>query len=333
MLSIIIVNFRTWAYTQRAIDFLLSSIPPDIRPNRDMEIIVVDNHSKDACIQEFCRNNPNIRLYLSQGNYGYSHGCNQGALHARGDWLLFMNPDVKTDWKTVNKLLEAAKADSSHAIFTARQLDESGKPQRTFAPFTTLATISPLVRALTRATSPGGHPDPNRLREDSESILTVDWVSGSLLLISRTNFKILDGWNEDFWLYCEDEDLCKRARNLGLLAAQYCGATLTHTHASSTRTTPEIRVLAKSEAIISKHVYIHKHLQGKERFLACIWMEVDTYVKVVIWGIANLLTLGLSSAIRQKYFIHLRVSSHLIRSHKTRIYLSDKSKNYSAARI
>ncbi|MFX4226980.1 MAG: glycosyltransferase [Porticoccaceae bacterium] len=135
MLSIIIINYRTWKFTQRAIRFLLSSLPAEVRPNHDLEIIVVDNHSDDEQSQGFIKDNPDVRVYSSEGNFGYSHGCNQGALHARGNWLLFMNPDVLADWKSLSRLLNAATTDSVHAIYTARQLNEAGRLQRSLRTF------------------------------------------------------------------------------------------------------------------------------------------------------------------------------------------------------
>jgi hypothetical protein len=332
MLSIIIVNFRTWAFTQRAIDFLLSSLPSDIHLNQVLEIVVVDNHSNDWIIENFSEKNPGIRVLLSDGNHGYSYGCNYGALHAGGNWLLFMNPDVLADWKSLNKFFQAAKADNKHSIFTARQINKAGKPQRTFAPFTRLWTLSFLIRALVRTSSLGKHPEQGHLQHESERILTVDWASGSLILMSQATFNKLNGWNKDFWLFCEDEDLCRRAHDLGLLTAQYYGATFVHLHASSTRTTPEIRVLTKSEAIISKFVYIHKHLDGLERRLAAAWMRMDNYASLLFWAGMTILTLGFVCRIKEQFLIRRRVAKHILNSHKNNAYLSDKSKKFATAR-
>lgn len=310
---------------------MLSSLTVEVRPNHDLEIIVVDNHSDDEQSQGFIKDNPDVRVYSSEGNFGYSHGCNQGALHARGNWLLFMNPDVLADWKSLSRLLNAATTDSVHAIYTARQLNEAGRLQRSFAPFTSPITFSPLVRALIRFTNISKHPYSRDICRESEKVLTVDWVSGSLLLISRDNFEQIRGWDEDYWLYCEDEDLCKRAYNAGLLSAQYCGATFIHSHGSSTRANPEIRVLSKSEAIISKYLYISKHFNGSEKVLAMVSMTAIQLSKLLIWGGIYFLSRGSIKISREKYLIHLRVCKYLKRSRKNHLFISDKSNNHRAA--
>jgi GT2 family glycosyltransferase len=332
MLSIIIVNFRTWQFTQRAVDFLKTSLPSDAQINRELEIVIVDNHSNDGNLQGFIDRNPEVRVYLSEGNYGYSHGCNQGALHARGDWLLFMNPDVLADWSSLSRLLTTAKSDHKHSIYTGRQVNDAGKPQRTFAPFTSAATVFPLFRILLRIFNPKKYPNARDIRQESESLLTVDWVSGSLLLVDSRDFEKLKGWDEDFWLYCEDEDICKRALNIGLLSAQYNGATFTHSHAASTRTNSNVRVLAKSEAIISKYVYISKHFSGTKRKLVFNAMNARNLFRLLIWTTLHFLCLGLAKKVKEKQLIYRRVAAFIGDSRQSLIILSDKSKNYRATK-
>jgi len=330
MLSIIIVNFQTWTFSQRAIDFLKVSLPSKIQINRELEIIVIDNHSNDGFLQDFIDRNPDVLVYLSEGNYGYAHGCNYGARCARGEWLLFMNPDVLADWQSLSRLLNIAKSDQRHSIYTGRQVNDNGRPQRTFAPFTSAATVFPLFRILLRLFNPKKYPNARDIRQESESLLTVDWVSGSLLLIDAKDFEKLEGWDEDFWLYCEDEDICKRAHSIGLLSAQYNGATFKHSHAASTRTSSKIRVLSKSETIISKYVYISKHLSGSKRAFVFIVMNTSNLFGLSVWTILHFLCLTLVTKAEEKQLIYRRVAAFIRNNRQAHILLSDKSKNYLA---
>ncbi len=332
MLSIIIVNFQTWTYSQRAIDFLKTSLPSNIQINRELEIIVIDNHSNDGFLQGFIDRNPDVRVYLSEGNYGYAHGCNQGARYARGEWLLFMNPDVLADWQSLSRLITIAESDQRHSIYTGRQINDNGKPQRTFAPFTSAATVFPFLRILLRLFNSKKYPNARDIRQESESLLTVDWVSGSLLLIDAKDFEKLEGWDEDFWLYCEDEDICKRAQSIGLLSAQYNGATFKHSHAASTRTSSKIRVLSKSETIISKYVYVSKHLSGSEKAFVFNAMNASNIFKLLVWTTLHFLCLTLVTKAKEKQLIYRRVAAFIKSSRKSRIFLSDKSKNYRATK-
>ena len=108
MLSIIIVNYRTWQFIERNLDNLLGSLPQDRETDMlPFEVIVADNSPGDEGMQEFVRKFPWVRIVRTEGNFGYGYAVNRGAELARGDWLLFMNPDVVCYWQNLQALLDA----------------------------------------------------------------------------------------------------------------------------------------------------------------------------------------------------------------------------------
>jgi len=328
MLSIVIVNFRTWDHIARNLNSLFASLPAEWGKEWQIEVIVVDNHSDDGRYDAFQRDWPQVRLLSSKGNYGYAHGCNFGAGTARGDWLLFMNPDVICDWQNLAAFWNAAREQSRYAILTAPQYDDNGRLQRSFAPFTTPWTYFPSLRALLRVLMPRRFPDPRTPPEQLSKIIDVDWVTGSLVLISRENFNRLGGWDEDFWLYCEDEDLCRRAHDAGMGVGYFPGAHFVHSHASSTRSSQEVVVLTKSETLLSKYLYLAKHEKNFSGRLLQHWLKVSNAWKRPLWTLIDRLARGKVRKVSIKRGIHDRLNEYFERADATGSLLSDRSIRY-----
>src|SRR5262245_5832097 len=238
-LSIVTVNFRSWDKLARC----LATLPP-------CEVIVVDNVSGDGLLAAFSAAHPHVRFFENDGNWGFADGCNRGAREASGEFLLFLNPDAEDPGGGIERLVAAARAHPEAAILTARQVDEHGRPQKAFDVFPSLATLFGFVRALIRR-------DPRRERVPYRE---VDWISGSAFLIRRSVFESLGGFENGFWMYSEDVDLCRRARDAGHRVAFVGDAVLVHAHGGATRRDKATSALTRSEVVISRHYYASRHL-------------------------------------------------------------------------
>jgi GT2 family glycosyltransferase len=161
-----------------------------------------------------------------------------------------------------------------------------------------------------------------------KEILGVDWVSGSLLLISRENFDRLNGWDEDYWLYREDEDICRRAHDLGMKAGYFPGASFVHSHASSTRSNPETRILTKSETALSTYLYLLKHDRSTSGDILRFLMRLQTWISYPLLTLLDLLTFNSVGNLNQKRLIHQRLRDYYKRIRKTGISVSDMSISY-----
>ena len=111
---------------------------------------------------------------------------------------------------------------------------------------------------------PGRSPDPRR---EYQGLVYCDWVTGSVLLIDRADYERIGGWCNDYWMYAEDADLCRRARDLGLSVAYCPDVQVLHAHGGSSRINVRVKALTKLEVIISKHVYAENHFKGSRRAL------------------------------------------------------------------
>ena len=180
-ISIIIVHWNTP-------DELKTQIAK-LKLQKDVEIVVVDNNSEEhpSWIKKQFEN---IRLIQNTKNLGFAAACNQGAKIAKGEWLLFLNPDVSIGEKDIFQMVEYAEKHKIDACSPQTTNESYKKPLPT--PLTLLVEFSFLKRLITL------------------TLFRVKTLTGGCLLIRYEVFKKIKGWDEQFFLWFEDSDLTKR---------------------------------------------------------------------------------------------------------------------------
>lgn len=253
-LTVAIVNYRGWDDLAEC----LASLAPlanDEAPRT--EVVVADNASGDGRIEAFRQRFSWVEFRENSGNHGFAHGCNLAAENAQGERVLFLNPDARDPGGQVAALWRTMRDHPGCAIATARQLDDHGRPQKVFDAFPSAANVLGPVRALLRLVGGTRFADARRCQDDWRE---VDWVSGSALMIRREVLEALGGWSTDFWMYSEDVDLCRRARNAGHSVGFTANAELEHRHGGTSRRNLASAALTRSEVIMSKHRYARRNL-------------------------------------------------------------------------
>ncbi len=241
-LSIITVNYKSWAILRKCLQSF-KDYPPAI----SYEIIVVDNDSQDGKFDAFQQEFPDIKLIANTGNNGFSNGCNLGAEQATGEYLLFLNPDVLlSESKAIDAMVRYAQKNPNYGIISCRRINPKGKPERELA-FLNLWLNTGWMRALYKLWNKKelAHKFP----QDAD-IWHPDWVSGSVVLIQHTLFQQVGKWSqEDFWMYSEDPDLCKKVReqSKGIALLRY--VEVHHAHGGSSRRNPQTTAITKSEVV------------------------------------------------------------------------------------
>jgi GT2 family glycosyltransferase len=282
-LSIITVNYRSWGHLQKALDTLHPGFPAD------WEVIVVDNESQPEPLQEFEAKYPWVTFIANERNSGFGFGCNLGVAQASGSHLLFMNPDAVASCADIAALLLEQQQHPDAALLAPKQLGNSGKPQKVFDDFPSLLNQFRILKVLLRLLIPSRFKNP---RADYDDLVYCDWITGSCVLISHADFDALGGWSEDYWMYVEDADLCRRARDQGLRAAYTPNVQIVHAHGGSSKLNVDVRAMTKVEVIISKHVYAHKHFSGLRRWLMHDLIGLLRLPFLILAALADLVTLG-----------------------------------------
>ena len=142
-LSIITVNYKSWAYLESALEALATDFPAD------WEMIVVDNESQADTLDTFAARFPWVNFIANPDNSGFGHGCNIGVEQASGKRLLFMNPDVVAKVADIQLLIET-KQEHNIGIIAPKQVSAKGNNQKVFDDFPNLWNQSKTVKALLR---------------------------------------------------------------------------------------------------------------------------------------------------------------------------------------
>jgi hypothetical protein len=259
-LSIIIVNYRGWDTLRKCLDELAT-----FRGNGfEFEAIIIDNNSGDGFLETFSkRYNGSFHFIHNEVNGGFANGCNLGASGAKGEFLLFLNPDTVASESAIAGLLEKARVIPDNSLISCRQVNSNEREKRAYGNFLTLSMLTGPGRAISRLID-GKNFQP----EVSGNMIKPDWISGSVIMMRKRYFEKLGGFDEDYWMYFEDMDICRRARNNGGDIFYLTSVTIKHDHGGSSRIDRRTTVITKTEVIISGHVYVSKHFTGSKRVLA-----------------------------------------------------------------
>ena len=254
-LSIVIVNYKTWDKLAFCLDSILKQIEIKI------QVIVVDNNSNDNKFLVFQQKYKWVTWIENSKNYGFAKACNIGIENAKSKWYLFLNPDTILEPKSIHSLINYCNEKTEHRIIGIKQLNENKKNSNSYGLFLNFWSLSGLIRPLIRLKK-GSYKSIN-----SKEIANPDWISGSFIMIRKKDFELINGWDESYWMYYEDMDLCKRAKKINLKVSLLNNWSCIHFHGASSRKNTEIKIITKSEVIVSSHIFLEKHSQKSYKFL------------------------------------------------------------------
>ena len=185
-------------------------------------VIVVDNASTDGSPELITREFPNVQLIRNSENIGFGRANNQGWRVSHSKYVLFLNSDTLVPPGALAQLIEFMNSHPDAGVCSPRLLCADGTTQSfAFGCDPTPAYL--LARGWSRVFL-------HRPRHDWETrdAQTVDWVSGACLLARRNALERVDGFDEEFFMYFEDNDLCLRIRRAGWKIFYNPQVTITH---------------------------------------------------------------------------------------------------------
>lgn len=232
------------------------------------EIRVIDNDSRDSTmelVQKHAIADPRVRFIANPDNPGFAVACNQGARDSAAPWVAFVNPDCFVEPEALQRMRMHAVA-CAPALLGADLIDEDGRRDDA------ARRRDPDFAAMLR------NPARSRLgvaREALQPLQQVDAVSGALMLLPRTLFNSIGGFDEGYRLHAEDLDLCRRARAAGAVVACANDVGVVHVRGVSSRRRPLFVEWHKHRGLWR---YFRKFEASRRTFL----MRVAVFA--MIWG-------------------------------------------------
>lgn len=244
-LSIVIVNYKS---KNKLINCLKSLQVADFT-NLKKEIIVVDNNSGDN-LQEL-ETWPELKLIFSSRNLGMGGGNNLGIKQAQGEFILVLNPDTLVKADVILKLINYYRLHPETGVVGPKLLYPDNSLQLSCLRFPTF--FMPVLRRTFLGDYFKKQRDSFTMSEfDHNSIKEVDWLMGSCLLfkkelIDKNGDKFFPQFDERYFMYFEDTDLCRTVKNKGFKIIYYPLAIVIHDHARQSAQHPWYIALFKDK--------------------------------------------------------------------------------------
>ena len=250
-LSIITVDYKSSDFTGNLIADLEKHLT-----GVSYEIIVVDNDPDGGGAKKIKKTQRKIKIIKAKENRGFGAGNNLGAKSAKGKYLLFLNPDIKVVDDSIEKMLDfiSKHAEIGALICLLYQRDAKTFQRHFFGRFQNLLTVL-LRRQAGRLPAISDLSSSSLTRGSTNSnFFYSDMVSGAAMMVKREIFERTGGFDENFFMYFEDEDLCRRLSDSGYKNAVLSTARLIHYEGQSSTSLKKKKFYYKSQ-----NYYWQKH--------------------------------------------------------------------------
>lgn len=205
-----ILNYRSYRDTVKCAQALRAQTIADT-----IEILVTDNHSNDESMG-FIRAHLNgvqgVRIIENKSNGGYGRGNNQAVRYAQGEYLLIINPDNTLPENALKSMLQYLLDHPDTGIVGPALVYPDGSIRPSARSFPSIKDLF-----IKRLHPKKWHEDFEKKRKNQEQskAIDVDWMVGACLLMKADLYRSLGGYDERFFLFFEDIDLCRRVKNMG----------------------------------------------------------------------------------------------------------------------
>ncbi|MHC4779106.1 MAG: glycosyltransferase family 2 protein [Planctomycetota bacterium] len=262
-LSVVIVSYNTKDLLEESLRSVCEG-----KVGSHHEVWVVDNNSGDGSADMVRARFPDVRLIANTKNLGFSRGVNQGVLRSSGRYVLILNSDTVLPASGIEDLIVFADGEYASrrtGIVGVRLKYADGSLQYSKGRFPTLTrTVADTFRSKrARKYTYSGY----------DEVEETDWVTGACFLVRRELLDDVDNLDENFFLYYEDVDLCKRAREKGWKVVYYPGFEVTHSNPYCERSEPREFVPVE---IRRSHLYFYRKHHSSLAYSA-LWALTFAY--------------------------------------------------------
>jgi GT2 family glycosyltransferase len=283
LLTIIIVSYNVKYFLEQCLFSVIAASEKVGGIGRDVEVLVIDNASGDDTIEYLASRFPAVRFIANQENAGFSRANSLALQQARGEFILFLNPDTILSESTLANCIEYARSGERVGAIGVRMVDGSGNflpeskrgfptPWRSFCKLTGLTSLLPHSKLF--AAYQQGH-----LNE--RGVHPIEVVAGAFMMVSKRVLQETGGFDERFFMYAEDIDLSKRIYDAGFQNYYLGNLPIIHFKGESTSKDKQYVQMFYD----AMKLYLEKHYRGKRSALSLMLMKSGIGMRSLISGV------------------------------------------------
>ena len=258
VLSVIIVNYNGLKHLENCFDSLQQKLH-----GIDYEIIVTDNNSADSSCTIIRENYPEVKLIESKENLGFGKGNNLGVANANGKYLLLINNDTIV-LDALLPVLDFIKNNAPVGVVGINMRNGTREYMTAAGNFPNVKNMFWLKYLLDKG------PE-FRSGIFSKDYYEVDWLGGSFLMMQKSIYDEIGGFDEDYFMYVEDVDFCRKIADKGYKRVFLPNYSYIHFVGFSTSKNPML--------IQGYKIYISKHFKGFEKAMLLLALKINELVK------------------------------------------------------
>ncbi|HMQ68739.1 MAG TPA: glycosyltransferase [Ignavibacteria bacterium] len=304
--SVVIVNYNV----RDLLDSCIASVYKANNDRYNIEIFLVDNNSVDGSVSHISNKYPPVKIISNESNIGFSKANNLALRQAAGDYVLILNPDTVLEEGTFEKMISFCQKDSSIGAVTSKLILANGKLdsacRRSFpVPSVAIPRMLGLSKLFPDSKLFGKY---NLTYLDENNTYEVEAICGAFMFIPKPVLEKSGLFDEDYFMYGEDLDLCFKIKKAGFKIFYYPEVTTIHFKGESTKKT-NLSYVNNFYGAMS--IFVRKNLKGSSKFLSLIlqigifWRSLFSYIKRFfknfIFPIIDVIFLYLSLIISVKF--------------------------------
>lgn len=272
-LSIIIINYNVKFFLEQCLCSVKKAMA-----GIDAEVFVVDNCSKDGSLEYLLPKFPWVKFIASETNAGFAKANNAALKHCNGAYVLYMNPDTIIPENILQHCIGFLLNDKNAGAVGVRMIDGSGN----FLPESKRAFPSPLVSFYKLSGLSALFPKSSVFNKyalgnlPESEVHEVDVLCGAFIMAERKLLDNLTGFDEAFFMYGEDIDLCYRIQNAGRKLFYLGTTSIIHFKGESSLSDDRKYVKIFYEAMF---VFVKKHFSGSNAFLMKLFLPVGIFAR------------------------------------------------------
>ena len=245
-ISIVIVTYNSAEFIATTLETIFANLPK--APT--CEVIVVDNASCDDTVKLITAKFPQVKLIPQIKNLGFGAGCNRGLRMVSGKVIFFVNPDLLVRKNSIDILYNYLMTHPKVGIVSPWSIDREGKPNYAARSFHTKSIFISHSRSPLRSLFPKLAKKYIPILHRPKNGVDVDWVIGAAMMVRTSLLERLAGFDEGYFMYLEDTDLCWRARKMGYDTHLDGDVTLIHYSRRTTSRVPYKMALVHHRSLV-----------------------------------------------------------------------------------